>query len=31
MAAKRRAEAMEKNRTNLIGAARKAFAASGYR
>lgn len=30
MAAKRRAETMEENRTKLIGAARKAFAASGF-
>ena len=30
MAAKRRAETMEENRTKLIGAARKAFAESGY-
>lgn len=30
MAAKRRAETMEENRIKLIGAARKAFAASGY-
>ena len=30
MAAKRRAETMEENRIKLIGAARKAFAASGF-
>jgi len=30
LAAKRRAETMEENRTKLIGAARKAFAASGF-
>ena len=30
MAAKRRAETMEENRVKLIGAARKAFAASGF-
>ena len=30
MAAKRRAETMKENRTKLIGAARKAFAASGF-
>ncbi len=30
MAAKRRAETMEENRAKLIGAARKAFAASGF-